>query len=268
MDDLKKRLGLWIVLGLILIISVLQLIPFLGLDPNFEQLISQVLAYLYYAYLVLIYLSLSILIFIETENLQEFHIDRFTLITFILGSIIRPRLGLYGENVFLLLIGSAGIFVALTLIRKKPKIPITNLNWVKVGIGISSAVVIVLTLLVLTFPYASAHFINSKISTALGLILREFSSSPMIEEILMRGFLWGYLRREGMSENKVIWIQGCVFWLLHISKVFTPFTFFVAIPLLAILCSKLTFHSKQLFPAFISHLLINVVSAIFGWAAY
>lgn len=265
---LYKKIGKRIVFGLLLIILLLQTIPFLGFNPDFEQILSQVIAYVYYIYTLLMYLSLSTLIYVEIENLQEFHFDSYTLVTFILGTIIRPRIGIRGESIFLILIGMIGAFIVLTLILKKPNVPITNLKWVMVGLAVSSIVVFMVSLLAMTFQSTSEYAISFKPAAIFSLFVREFSSAPINEEILMRGFLWGYLRRDGLSESKVFWLQGGLFWLLHIGKVFTPFTFFLFIPLFTILYSKLTLNSKQLFPSVVSHLLVNVASVLVNWAIY
>jgi membrane protease YdiL (CAAX protease family) len=264
----KKTIGIQIVYGLLLIILLLQTIPFLVSKLNFELISSQALSYLYYVYITLMYLSLSVLIYFEVEKLEEFHFDRFTVVTFVLGSIIRPRLGIRGEGVFLILIGLAGILVICTLILKKPSIPKTKLQWVIAGIVISSMAAILLTLLGFTLWSPGENINNIRVMNVLSLIVIEFSSAPIMEEVLLRGFLWGYLRRKGYSESKVFWVQGILFWLLHIGKIFSPFTFFVFIPIFTMLYSKLTLHSKQLFPAVIAHLLVNVVSVLFGWAVY
>ena len=42
-------------------------------------------------------------------------------------------------------------------------------------------------------------------------VIYSFSIVTPYEEIIMRGFLWGYLRQAGLSENKACWIQGSLF---------------------------------------------------------
>lgn len=265
---LKKRIGIKIVFGLLFVILLLQTIPFLRLDPDFDRISSQVFAYLYYVYVVLMYVGFSVLIYIEAVNLDEFHFDRFTLVTFILGSVIRPRSGLPGESVFFVLIGLSGALVIFTLVLKKPGVPITKIKWVIAGIVISSVAAVLLTLLEFSSQGNWGYVSNSRIGTVLGLIVRELPSAPIIEEILVRGFLWGYLKRMSISDNRIFWIQAAVFWLFHVGKVFTPFTFFITIPLFTILYSLLTLRSKQLFPSIISHLLVNILSIMLNWSAY
>jgi membrane protease YdiL (CAAX protease family) len=101
------------------------------------------------------------------------------------------------------------------------------------------------------------------------LIVREFSSGALLEELLFRGFFWGYLRRQISEEGKIYWIQFILFWFVHLRRVVTaPFTFFIAIPLLAMLSSQLTLRSRQIFPAVLSHTVINILSTLLNLAAY
>jgi membrane protease YdiL (CAAX protease family) len=217
------------------------------------------------------YLTFSVLIGVESKNLEEFHIDKFTVVTFILGSILRRRIGIPTEGFFLILIALSGILVIFILISKKPSLPRTNRRWVFVGMVISVVAVIMITLLEVLFRNTWAVtplFRNNLVATVIGEIVREFSFGALIEEILFRGFLWGYLIREGWSENKVIWTQGILFWALHLSRIVTPFTFFIVIPLITIIFSKLTLKSRQLFPAIVAHIIVNVISSMLNLATY
>lgn len=267
----RKRFGRQIVFGQLFIIALLQLVPFLRYFSVFESLGSQTLSYIYYAYMVTMYLSFSVLIYIEVDCLDEFHFDRFTIGTLIIGSIINPRIGLAGESFLKILLGVSGFVILLILALKKPNIQKTSTNWVLIGIVTSCTVVVLLTLIEAALFGNRLNINNIRVFTVLGLIIRELPSAPVIEEVLMRGFLWGYLKSYGMSENKVVWAQGVLFWALHVSKIFTSFSlfsFFITIPLLTVLYSMITLRSKQLFPAIISHLLVNVVSIIFALSIF
>lgn len=259
-----------LIILVLLMILVGQLIPFLGMiDPTISSIASHLLGYIFYGYTAMIYILFAMLFAAEWKNLAEFHIDKFTILSFIISSLLRRRLGLPGEVFFVVVVAIAGIFVAITWARKKPSIPQTKINWVLVGILISSIVVVLAALVELAFrgtwilPDLTG---KNLVVIAVSEIVREFSFGALPEEVLFRGFLLGYLIRKGLPEHRALWIQGIIFWLLHASRIFSPFTFFVLIPLFTVLYSKLTSYSKQVFPAVISHTLVNIVSVLLNMA--
>lgn len=269
---IQRKLGILLVLLLVAVILILQTISLIEeTNPNLIHADFPILGYLTYFYATLMFLVFSVLIRLEFKNLAEFNIDKFVVITFILASIIRRPIGIPAEGFFLIMIGLTGIFVVLTLVIKKPVIPKTKIRWVLFGLGISSIIVILFTFIELLFrnTWAVIPLSNNNIlPTIISEILKEFSFGALIEEMLFRGFLWGYLRREAWNETKIVWTQGLLYWLLHVSKIVTPFTFFIFIPIITFIFSKLTLRSKQLYPSIIAHLVINVISTMLNLATY
>lgn len=267
-----QKLGVALVFLLVVVILILQIMLLIeGILPTFTLVTFPILGYFSYAYVTFMYLGISILIGVEAKNLEEFHIDKFTIMTFVLGSILRRRIGAPAESFFLILIALSGILAIFMVARKKPTLPRTNMKWVFVGIGIGCGTVIIITFLELLFRgtwVAMPLFRNNLIATVIGEIVKEFSFGALVEEILFRGFLWGYLKKEGWNENKVIWTQGILFWVLHLSRIVTPFTFFIVIPLITMIFSKLTLRSRQLFPAIVAHIIINVISSLLNLSTY
>lgn len=268
----RSKTGIILVSVLLLIVLLFQVVSLLGWRaPNLANSTSPILGYLTSFYATLMYLVLAVLIGLEAKNLKEFNIDRFALATFILGSFIRRRFGLPGEESFLILIGLAGAIVIATFVVKKPSVPRTNIKWVLVGILISAVLLILIFLLELLLREAWAVmplFRGNLSATVISEIVKELSFGALIEEILIRGFLWGYLRREGWDEKKISWAQGLLFWFLHVSRVVTPFSFFIVIPLITILFTKLTMHTKQVYPAIVSHIVINVLSSMLNLSTF
>jgi membrane protease YdiL (CAAX protease family) len=222
-------------------------------------------------YRLIIYTVLGIIVLIEIRNLAEFHIDKFTIATFLLSSFLRQRAGIIGEELFLIFIASIGISIILALIVIKPKILETNFKWALTGLAIGLLVIFAMTLieLFLRDPWQLAPLFRGNLSTTVfSHIVRQFSLGALTEEILFRGFLWGYLRRRHWTDNQVCWAQGLLFWLLHFSRIVTPFTFLLTIPLLTFGTTILTFRTRQVFPAILFHTIINVVSALLNLATY
>jgi membrane protease YdiL (CAAX protease family) len=269
---MKKNLGFTLIYTVIAGVVALQILFLIAeFDPYFRHTYDATINYLICIYYIIIYFAVSVLIWIEIKHIEEFHIDKFTLIIFILSALFRRRLGINGENYFLILIGLTGISTIVALIVNKPEISRTNLRWALTGVVVGGVALIPITLLESLLRGSwlpTPLYQNNVVVTVIRQIVYEFSFTAPIEEILYRGFLWGYLRRKGWAENKIFWGQGVLFWLLHLSRFVTPFTFFLIIPLLTLISSKLTLRSKQVFPAILSHTVINTIGAILNLATY
>jgi membrane protease YdiL (CAAX protease family) len=222
--------------------------------------------YLFYFCLTSAYLIIAILTWVEINNLEEFHLENFSLITFVISSIFRTRYRVPGEGYFLVAIGLSGFLVVLALILNRSKIPRTKFKWALVGIVLGCVAGVLLANIEpfqFQTPISNSVFSNGVFTGTLRQVVNVFSFTSPIEEIVFRGFLWGYLGRLGLGKSKVIWIQGIVFWLMHIYKVFsTPLTLVIAVTILTIISTILVVRSKQIFPALMSHALINIIAPV------
>ena len=267
----KKSTLIYLFITAILALQIAYL-AVVVINPLFKSEYLAALYYVTYIYSIAMHLMLSILVLIEINTLEEFHVDKFTIITFLLFSILRPRFGFFGENFFIALIGLASIAILVALLVKKPKLPKANLRLSLTGILAGVTLVILLFYIESAFrrPWSPTPLLKNSITLSfINLIVQEFSSGTLLEELLFRGFFWGYLRRQGLEEKKVYWIQFTLFWLVHIRRIVTaPFTFFVAIPPLILISSHLTMRSKQIFPAILSHAIINILSTMLNLATY
>lgn len=212
----------------------------------------------------LFYITIAILIFIERKNLADFHIDRSSLIIFLLFSFVRTRFSVAGEMLQLIVIALSGVACGIILVLCWSKIPNTNWRWAMVGLFGGILVAGLVAILEISEGYL-AKFENYIPQIPFWLILTNriiYSVSIVTpyEEIVMRGFLWGYLRQAGLSENKACWIQGISFWLLHLYRANFLLVFFVGLPILTFLVSLLVRKSKQVFPSIIAHTITNALS--------
>jgi len=267
-----KKIGFASVILLIAGISVLQITFLLQvLAPDIFSAYTGSISYISRFYGSIVYIVLGLVTLIEIRDLDRFHIDKFTLVTFILGSLVRQRTGIIGEGLLLMIIGLIGVVIIIVLVVVKPKTLRTSFRWALAGIAVGSICVILLTLLELFLRHTwqlTPLFRGSLIATVINYISREFSLGALMEEMTFRGFLWGYLRERNWAESKICWVQGLLFWLLHLSKIVTPFTLLFSIPLLILISTILTFRTKQIFPAILSHTVINVASALLNLATY
>ncbi len=217
-------------------------------------------------FLAFTHLVLAILIILERHNLSDFHIDKFTIYIFIFASFFRVRSGVAGENISLILIAIAGTAVAISIFRHKVVIQEANLQWALKGIGIGLLVATLGIFINLILPSSQINVMALQDSLVFTGIKAMFYVFPnvVIEEILFRGFLWGYLRKENWNNNKIAWFQGVLFWALHSSRIIvTPVSFFILIPLLTFASTKLLIKSEQTYPSILSHAVINILGKLF-----
>lgn len=222
-------------------------------------------SYIEYTYIVIIYVVIALSIWLEKKNLHEFNLDRLSLLILISSSVFRRRLGVENEAYFLIIIGAAGLLILISTILNWSKIPKTNIRWVAIGFFVACIALIPITFIeslkLQTIPNNSP----GSYGVFWDIIRRamyDLSFTAPIEEILFRGFVWGYLRKLKWGVNKVFWVQGALFWLLHIGRISSFFTFFFSIPILTYISSELTKRSGQVSPSIISHLIINTIVSV------
>jgi membrane protease YdiL (CAAX protease family) len=267
-----KRISYPLIIILIAGIAGLQIVFLLQVfASDFFSAYAESVGYASRFYGSVIYITLGVVILIEIRNLDRFHLDKFTIATFILSCFLRQRSGIIGEELLLIIIGLIGALLIFALIIIKPKFLRTDFRWAVVGIalGLTSAIVITLFELLLRHTWQlNPLFRGSLIATVFNYITREFSLGALMEEIMFRGILWGHLRERNWAESRIYWAQGFLFWLLHLSKIVTPFTLFFSIPLLTLISTMLTRRAKHIFPAILAHTVINVASALLGLATF
>lgn len=269
---MQNRTRIVLIFGLIVWILFLQIVFLAGaINPYIYLTYSETIRYIGIIYLVAMYMIGAILIWTEIKDLKEFHIDKFAIVTFILSSFFRQSLDIAGGSYFWVLIGMIGISVGVALVIRKPKLLQTDIRWTLIAAFVGGVVIIVITFaeLGLRQSWAPAPLLQNNITlTVSNLMVRELFAGVLLEEILFRGFLWGYLKKLGWKDRKIFWTQGILFWITHFGRIFTPFTFFVIIPVITLISSKLTLRTKQIFPAIISHTVINILSALLSLADY
>jgi membrane protease YdiL (CAAX protease family) len=253
------------IIGLIttfsLIISIF-IINFLSLFVQLFNLSSEIINISEYILILVFYIYLIIIIWIEQNHLQEFHIDFWTIILCIIsGTILHTRLGISGELNFIILLWICSGIILIEIILFYRKVPKTKIRWIKYGILLA---IIVLIPIVAIESFQINYWLK-QISYPKGQFISEIYKSIIfslswlapLEEILFRGLLWGYLIRVGWREEKILWFQGILFWLIHFQNIFNPITFFITIPLGIILYSILVKYSKQLSTSIIAHTVMN-----------
>jgi len=225
------------------------------------------LFYATFRYIILIfsYVLIIVTLLVEKENLEVFNIDNATILILIFIGIFRVKLKIPYEEYYRMICNFLSIIIFIYSVANWKKIPKTKLKWVLVGV---LSFTIAFPLAIIQSAYienlgSNSLFTTKPIVYVVSNFLFALTFVAPFEELIMRGVLWGQLRKWNISENKIIWIQGITFWLLHGYQIITPISFFVVLPIITIVFSILVKYSKQLFPSIMSHVLINTFGPFF-----
>jgi hypothetical protein len=263
--DKRHQIIAWTLLGGLLFLRL----PFLGGIGSFADP-----AWLEPAFQIGTYLLTAGLIWWERERLVDFQIDKLALSIILIFKPIQTLILAADKNfdhplAFPHLASLAfwmiplGLFMALWLSHTRiPKISGASWRWFGVGLLVGF-----ISTLVTAFPTAleiTKSQINVRVSI-LGILVeapREFffqiGYAAVTEEPLFRAFLWGYLAKAGW---KTVWIwlfQAGLFMLGHIyyaAKL--PFTFWVVIPIGALVLGALVWRSKTISSSLAAHAIMN-----------
>ncbi len=256
MKNFVKIIPLFLV-GEIYLVNLLIIVGFLFYPPDYLEVLGVKLKYLY---TISVYIFTAALLILDKGDLSDFNLDRFSITMLVAGIIFRSILGIPGEVNLLVWTRVSGVLVIIVVIKKWKLIPITNFKWAAIGV-ISGFAILIPTIPIEALQPITYLGIDFSKSNVFVLMFQQFiynlSFVAPIEEIVFRGFLWGFLKRLGWNVEKIIVAQGILFWFTHIIRLGTPLTFFITIPLGIIIFSLLTRYSKQLSAPILAHLVSN-----------
>jgi len=91
-----------------------------------------------------------------------------------------------------------------------------------------------------------------------------YADLPVIlyEEVLFRGMLWMFLSSLNMSDRRIFYIQAFLFWISHYYYFSHPYTFWVTMPLTALILGLMVWRSKSLVSSSIAHFLVNALISL------
>jgi len=145
---------------------------------------------------------------------------------------------------------------------KTPRVDSALLLWLLIGlllgIGLSVAENFQTFQSMLSNGYSSQmKLVLILFSSSLNL-LYHLGFSPVNEEPLFRGFLWGYLRQLRWKTVWILLFQAMLFTAAHIySARQFPLMFWIFIPITALLFGLLVWRSRSIAPAILAHALVN-----------
>ncbi len=253
--SLRSILGFTLTLLLVIQQFALQLIPVFA-KSNYE-----LSAHYIYAYLIFSYGALTAIIALEIKQLHEFHVENLSLWLLIFSSFVRARLGMSGERYYLVPIMLFGLIGVLLMLFNRQNIPRITKQSIIAGITVAF---FVLAFTTFVESFQADKWLTSIYTANIGLnflrqLIYQLSFVVLIEELIFRSFLVGYLIKLGLQEKTAFVVQALLFWLTHYARIGNPITFFISIPVLVLSTSLVVRHYKQVFPAIIIHTSVNVL---------
>jgi membrane protease YdiL (CAAX protease family) len=220
------------------------------------------------------YLLTAIFIWWERSHLEEFHIDGIALILILTLKPIQTLILKYWHfntlltfpNPLAIVLWIIPFILLIILILNKFKFPKIRLNilvWIIIGF-ISGIVTDLITGYPMSFqvnanllPYTIKQFIST---LSPYLFIYQAGYAGISEEPLFRGILWGYLRRIGVSNLRILLIQTLLFMFGHIYYIKTaPFSLFIGVPIAAIVLGLLAWRSKSIATSIAAHATMNAI---------
>jgi membrane protease YdiL (CAAX protease family) len=232
---------------------------------------SRLFPYFQYASVTFIYIILTALILLEIRNLHDFRLDAASVAVFVASTILRRRLGINGEAFFLVITAACGVVTLLAFARYRPRLAPVSLSWVAGGVLVGLLLLVPLSaeawltgVLNLRLVSAGPQAIEPQHGVSFLAVVREaiyqLSFGVPTEELLFRGFLWGYLERRGWAASRAGWVQAILFWLLHWPNFVVPLGFLISISFITFAVTALTLRSKRILPAILAHGIVNTLS--------
>ncbi len=219
------------------------------------------------------YFLIAFLIWWERGALSEVHIDTLALLVIMLFKPVQTLILDYfridiplafphpvGLSIWLI---ALALILALWRSGYKP-LPIQahSWGWLVAGLFIGS---VLSTLLNLDIFKANAGFTGhdyttlSSVTTSTGAaFLYQLGFAAISEEPVFRGFLWGYLRRSGLSEIWVWLAQAVLFMSAHLYfKDALPFNFWVVAPAAGLILGLLAWGTRSIAAGMLAHATYN-----------
>lgn len=245
-----------------------------GLAVALATLVPAALAPASRVFFVVTFGLTAVLVWLERRRLPDFNLDGLGLLLF----LVSPAFGLLawktgvpgaeaGPQVSLINLGMAGmLLIALLVSRARvPRLAPKVFRWVVMGIlaGIG------LSLLQASIAWIMGLLKVSALSplTIVARLSDELASAVVSEEPVFRGFLWGYLRKAGLSDIQTLLVQAALFWVAHFFQAGRGFSagFFILIPVGSLVFGLLAWRARSVTASMAAH---SVVNAMFGsWVA-
>lgn len=204
------------------------------------------------------YIFIGALLWINRDCLADFHINRVSVWIYILScTILRFTLSVTTISFWVF-----GLIVLWMLIRKHLVLrPINNEDylWAFRGLILGFLMSVVLSyFLNLINPIG---LIPSRQRPSLffgvGAFFFELAHAALPEEMIFRGFLWGYMKSKGWEDKKILILQAGIFWLAHLNYYEKPYTLWITVPLLSLILGIVVWRSRSIASSMVMHAVYN-----------
>lgn len=228
---------------------------------------------------VSMYLLIGILIVRERNQLGDYFINKLAISIFLLSTTIfrvftysfESKLSVI-ELVFWLI-----AIIMMVLMRRKninfEKTKVDTYVWLLKGFAIG---------IILSFVFAIPRYIELEEQIQQSLhnydylivfflisFLTQLVHASLIEEFLFRGFLWGCLKKIGVKDRWILVIQAVLFWIAHINYIDRGYSFWIVVPMSALVLGLLVWKSRSITTSMITHSVLNAMTfIIFDIMAY
>jgi membrane protease YdiL (CAAX protease family) len=269
-EELSKSTFWLVVLLLLLRIPILK---------SIEHFINPLPGWSIQIFELIMYSLIAILIYRERDHLADYFIDKLAVVIFIfLGTILRLFTLDYTSSICLIeLVFWAVALILILLLRKNnvnfAKIRAENYVWLfnglLVGLVLSFILAIPRYLVLEEQILQQPHNYDGMFVFFLASLVTQFVHSSVIEEFIFRGFLWGCLRKIGLSNMWILFIQAGLFWVAHINYIDRSYSFWIALPIGGLVMGLLAWKSKSIATSMVLHSVYNAMTyLIFDLIAY
>lgn len=219
------------------------------------------------------YVPILLLILNNQDRLDNYNIDRLTILIFICGSLVpRASMGKLPNIAVQIIFWFSGIVLLVKYVKRK--LNTSSLSprlfyWVLIGIISGLIISIPFSLITRNIYHLPQLLADSEKVIIASLMIPVYFFyfiflSVALEDTIYRGFLWGALRDLRISEKRIWMITSGLFWLSHFNYFDHPFSFWIYIPISSVLLGWLTYRSKACSSSLFSHAVINAVKSAMG----
>lgn len=194
------------------------------------------------------------------ENIEDFNFDRSIIIILVVsGTFLSYNIFQFTANVILV--------VMITRLTKRKWSSISQINWKWVILSFAcTALVLIPSTIVSVYIIKDLSITEHEgipnMFALIGIFFVNICFTAVWEEAFFRGLLWGYLKKMKFKIGQIALVQFFIFWLLHYKGESTNLGFYLSLPLEIFIQTFLTYKSKQLAPAIISHALYNTFAPL------
>jgi membrane protease YdiL (CAAX protease family) len=201
------------------------------------------------------------IVWLNRHRLAALNIDRPFIVALIIGGVLYTFYLRYGVGIFV------GIAIGLIFLAYQTnQLVLSNPVSFSKATGLLMFLTVLLPLVPVLFigPTLKSTLDTNAFTTTLQQILITDLAAITFEEVLFRGALWAYIISFGLSARTAFYTTAVFYWISHhrLLALSTPYSFWVSLPIQAILLGIMTWRSKSLTPSTISHFLFNFISQL------